>query len=130
MTRLNLILVLAIIASAMFLVHSHYEARRSFMALEAATKEATRLELEFERLQVERSAQASPLRIEQIAKQQLQMRLVTPGITQYVKQPADLPSENGQATARAKRPASDRTADKSAAKSTDTSSNESAGGKP
>jgi hypothetical protein len=30
------------------------------------------------------------LRIEQIAKQQLQMRLVTPGITQYVKQPSDL----------------------------------------
>ena len=90
MTRLNLILVLAIIASAMFLVHSHYEARRSFMALEAATKEAARLELEFERLQVERRAQASPLRIEQIAKQQLQMRLVTPGITQYVKQPTDV----------------------------------------
>jgi len=52
-------------------------------------KEATRLELEHERLQVERRSQASPLRIEQIAKQQLQMRLVTPGITQYVKQPAD-----------------------------------------
>ena len=60
------------------------------MALEAASKEATRLELEHERLQVERRAQASPLRIEQIAKQQLQMRLVTPGITQYVKQPADV----------------------------------------
>jgi cell division protein FtsL len=50
-------------------------------------KEATRLELEYERLQVDRRSQASPLRIEQIAKQQLQMRLVTPGITQYVKQP-------------------------------------------
>lgn len=90
MTRLNVLLVIAIIFSAMFLVHSHYEARRSFMALEASTKEATRLELEHERLQVERRAQASPLRIEQIAKQQLQMRLVTPGVTQYVKQPADL----------------------------------------
>lgn len=113
MTRLNLFLVLAVIASAMFLVHSHYEARRSFMALEAATKEATRLELEFERLQVERRAQASPLRIEQIAKQQLQMRLVTPGITQYVKQPADLPQST----------------DRAAVKSTSKSS-ESAGGKP
>ncbi len=90
MTRLNVFLVIAIIASAMFLVHNHHQARRSFMALESATKEATRLELEYERLQVERRAQASPLRIEQIAKQQLQMRLVTPGITQYVKQPADL----------------------------------------
>ena len=58
MTRLNLILVIAVIFSAMFLVHSHYQARRSFMALEAASKEATRLELEHERLQVERRAQA------------------------------------------------------------------------
>ena len=90
MTRLNLILVIAIIFSALFLVHSHYEARRAFMALEAAAKEATRLELEHERLQVERRLPASPMRIEQIAKQQLQMRLVTPGITQYVKQPSDL----------------------------------------
>ena len=90
MTRLNLFLVIAIILSGLFLVHSHYQSRRSFMALEAATKEATRLEIEYERLQVERRAQASPLRIEQIAKQQLQMRMVTPGITQYVKQPSDL----------------------------------------
>jgi cell division protein FtsL len=90
MTRLNLFLVIAIILSAMFLVHSHYQARRSFMVLEAAMKEATRLEIEHERLQVERRSQASPLRIEQIAKQQLQMRLVTPGVTQYVKQPTDL----------------------------------------
>ena len=89
MTRLNLFLVIAIILSGLFLVHSHYQSRRAFMALEAATKEATRLEIEYERLQVERRAQASPLRIEQIAKQQLQMRLVTPGITQYVKQPTE-----------------------------------------
>ncbi len=52
MTRLNVFLVIAIIASAMFLVHNHHQARRSFMALESATKEATRLELEYERLQV------------------------------------------------------------------------------
>jgi cell division protein FtsL len=90
MTRLNLFLVIAIILSAMFLVHSHYQARRSFMVLEAAMKETARLEIEHERLQIERRSQASPLRIEQIAKQQLQMRLVTPGVTQYVKQPTDM----------------------------------------
>jgi len=67
--------------------------------LEAAMKEATRLELEHERLQVERRSQASPLRIEQIAKQQLQMRLVTPGITQYVKQPADLQASSQKVAA-------------------------------
>jgi cell division protein FtsL len=69
------------------------------MILEAAMKEATRLELEHERLQVERRSQASPLRIEQIAKQQLQMRLVTPGITQYVKQPADLQASSQKVAA-------------------------------
>ena len=35
-------------------------------------------------LQVERRAQATPLRVEQIARQQLQMRMVSPAITQYV----------------------------------------------
>jgi cell division protein FtsL len=55
--------------------------------------------LEHERLQVERRSQASPLRIEQIAKQQLQMRLVTPGITQYVKQPADLQASSQKVAA-------------------------------
>ena len=86
MTRMNLFLVIAIILSAMFLVHSHYQARRSFMILEAAMKEATRLELEYERLQVDRRSQASPLRIEQIAKQQLQMRLV---LSRLVFQPME-----------------------------------------
>jgi cell division protein FtsL len=50
-------------------------------------------------LQVERRSQASPLRIEQIAKQQLQMRLVTPGITQYVKQPTDLQASSQKVAA-------------------------------
>ena len=70
------------------------------MILEAAMKEATRLELEHERLQVERRSQASPLRIEQIAKQQLQMRLVTPGITQYVKPPSDLQASSQKVAAK------------------------------
>ena len=88
MTRCNLFLLVFVVATALFLVRTHYEARRLFMSLESASKEATRLEVEFERLQVESRSQASPLRIEQIAKQQLQMRTVTPGITQYVQPPS------------------------------------------
>ncbi len=56
------------------------------MLLEAERKEAARLEIEQDRLQVERRAQATPLRVEQIAKSQLQMRPATPGITLYVTQ--------------------------------------------
>ena len=46
--------------------------------------EARRLETEYERLQVEKRAQATPARVERLAKDQLQMRQATPGITTYV----------------------------------------------
>ncbi len=87
MTRLSILMLLAVVASAMLLVHSQYETRRLFMTLEAERKEATRLDIEHDRLQVERRAQATPLRVEQIARQQLQMRMVSPAITQYVGAP-------------------------------------------
>ena len=95
MTRLNILLLLSVMVSAMVLVHNQYESRRLFMAMEAANKEAHRLEVEHDRLQVERRAQATPLRVEQIARQQLQMKTATPAITQYVsllgKAPAPAP---------------------------------------
>jgi cell division protein FtsL len=87
MTRLSLFLLLAVLASALVLVHSQYETRRLFMALESVNKEAKRLEVDHDRLEVERRAQATPLRVEQIARQQLQMRPASPGITQYVAKP-------------------------------------------
>ena len=88
MTRLSILLLIATVGSALFLVHSHYESRRLFMALEIARKEAKRYEVEFDRLQVEQRAQATPLRVEQIARQQLQMRTASPAITQYVSVPS------------------------------------------
>jgi cell division protein FtsL len=87
MTRLSILLLIATVSSALFLVHSHYESRRLFMALETARKEAKRYEVEFDRLHVEQRAQATPLRVEQIARQQLQMRTASPAITQYVSKP-------------------------------------------
>ncbi len=84
MTRLNLVLLLAVIASALYLVRVQYESRRLYTELEKVHNEARRLEIENERLQVEKRAQATPLRVEKIAKEQLQMRTATPGITQYV----------------------------------------------
>lgn len=86
MMRLCVFLLLAVLVSALVLVHSQHETRRLFMALEAAKKEAKRLDVDHERLQVERGAQATPLRVEQIARQQLQMRSASPAITHYVSQ--------------------------------------------
>lgn len=88
MSRINAVLLLLVLASALYLVHSQYEARRLFVELEAARREAKRLEVEHDRLQVERRAQATPLRVEQMARQQLQMRPANPAITQYVSLPA------------------------------------------
>ncbi len=84
MIRLNLVLLLAVVASALYLVGVQYESRRVFVELERARADARRLETEFERLQVEKRAQATPARVERLAKEQLQMRQVTPGITTYV----------------------------------------------
>ena len=96
MTRLNVLLLLALVVSAMALVHSQYESRRLFMALEAVRKDEARLEVEHDRLLVERRAQVTPLRVEQIARQQLQMRMVSPGITQYVAAPQAPAGKGGQ----------------------------------
>lgn len=84
MTRLNLVLLMGVLASALYLVRTQYESRRLFVEMERASAESHRLELENERLQVEKRAQATPLRVEKLAKQQLHMAPATPAITQYV----------------------------------------------
>lgn len=86
MTRLNLVLLIAVLASALYLVRTQYESRRLYVELEKATTKNRALEAENERLQVEKRAQATPLRVEKLAKDKLQMRTVTPAITQYVQQ--------------------------------------------
>jgi cell division protein FtsL len=84
MMRLNIVLLAAVIASALYLVRTQYESRRLYAELDRATSEARRIEIERERLQFEKRAQATPLRVEKLAKEQLQMRAATPAITQYV----------------------------------------------
>ena len=86
MTRLNLVLLLAVLASALYLVRTQYESRRLYVELERATAQNRKLEVDNERLQVEKRAQATPLRVEKLAKDKLEMRSVTPAITQYVMQ--------------------------------------------
>lgn len=90
MMRLNLVLLLAVIASALMLVRTQYESRRVFVELERARAEAHRLDTERDRLQVDKRAQATPMRVERMARDQLQMRSATPAITQYVPEPAGL----------------------------------------
>ena len=43
MTRLNLVLMLAVVVSALYLVHTQYESRRLFVELDHAQAEARKL---------------------------------------------------------------------------------------
>ena len=88
MIRVNLMLLLAVVASALYLVNVQYESRRLFSELDRSRSEARRLVADLERLQVEKRAQATPLRVDQLAKTQLQMRPVTPAITHYLSRDA------------------------------------------
>lgn len=96
MTRINLVLLVAVLASALYLVRTQYESRRLFAELDRATAEARRLDSENERLQVDKRAQATPARVEKLAREQLQMRAATPAITQYVGWSGGAPAKTGE----------------------------------
>ena len=92
MTRLSIVLLAALIFSAMYLVRVQYDSRRLFTELDRAVAEARRLETERGRLEVETRAQATSLRVEKLAKEKLAMRTVTPAITEYVTSSLALPA--------------------------------------
>ena len=84
MIRLNLVLLAAVVTSALYLVRLQFESRQLFVELDRANAEARKLLTDNERLQVEKRAQATPLRVEKLARDQLHMRTTTPAITHYV----------------------------------------------
>jgi len=84
MMRLNLVLLLGVVLSALYLVNVQYESRRLYSDLDRAKARAHQLATENERLQVEKRAQATSARVESLAKSRLQMRAATPAITTYV----------------------------------------------
>lgn len=80
MAKLNLILLLSVLASGLVLVHSAYESRRLFAERERAKTEGQRLAADAERLKAERHAQATNLRVEQVARERLRMRVISPAV--------------------------------------------------
>jgi cell division protein FtsL len=97
MTRLNLLLLVALIGSCLYLVKVSYESRRLFSELDRARAEAVRLSADHDRLQLDRQAQAAPLRVSRLAREKLAMRSSTPAVTEYVEAPpvASAPAASG-----------------------------------
>ncbi len=84
MIRLNLALMLVVVASAFYLVHTQYESRRLYTALDRTKAQAHKLESEHEQLRVLKREQAASARVQGLATERLAMHAVTPGITEYV----------------------------------------------
>lgn len=89
MTRLNLMLLLAVLLSAFYLVHTQYESRRLYTQIDRANAETRKLAAEHEQLQVQKRAEATSARVQHLAQTKLEMRPVNPSITQYVVPPGE-----------------------------------------
>lgn len=97
----HVLLFLAIVATALGVVNTQHSARREFVAVDEVKVALRQTEQDNTRLEVEKRAQATPLRVETLAKDRLGMRTTTPAITQYVAVPvpsqAPLISQNPSA---------------------------------
>ena len=92
MTKFNVLLLLAVVASALLLVSTAYDARRLFTDLHRADLEALRLQGEQKRLEAERQLQATNLRVERTAREKLRMATATPAVTMYEGRVAAAPT--------------------------------------
>ena len=92
MTRLSIMLLAAVMVSALYVVRVQYDSRRLFTDLDRANAEAHRLETERARLEVEKRAEATSLRVEKLARDKLAMRSITPAITESVTSSLALPA--------------------------------------
>jgi cell division protein FtsL len=82
--RLSILLLVALMASGLYLVQTSYEARRLFSDIEKARAEERQLLADEKRLEAERQAQATHLRVERVAREKLAMRMAMPDVTRYV----------------------------------------------
>jgi len=98
MTRLNIVLLLVLIASSLYLVRVSYESRRLFAELDKAQSEERALDHDSARLKTELRSQATPLRVERTARERLAMRAATPAVTQYVELPRQAASSAATGT--------------------------------
>lgn len=84
MARLNILLAIVLLLSCFWLIRTSYESRHLFVELEKAQSQSHELQIDFERLQLDKRAQATPLRVEKLAREKLRMFNNSPAVTHYV----------------------------------------------
>ena len=73
MTRGHLVLLALLLGSCLYLVKVSYEARRLYALLDNARNEQRTLDTDFKRLDTERQAQATHMRVDKMAREKLKM---------------------------------------------------------
>jgi cell division protein FtsL len=105
-TKLNILLVVLLIASSLYLVKTSHDARLRFAAIDRAKTEQGKLDSEHKRLEAERQAQATAVNVERKAKERLQMRTVNPALSMYVMDAGVKPAVGTPSTTAAPAPSS------------------------
>jgi cell division protein FtsL len=84
MTRVNLILLALLVASALGTVSAQHRSRQLFAELEREQGMQRKLDIEYRQLQLEQSTWAMHARIEKVALSQLKMQMPVPARVQVV----------------------------------------------
>ena len=72
-------LVLAVMASAIGCIYAKHESRKLFTQLQTLSAERDRLEVDWGRLQIEQSTWSTHARVEQLAREQMNMQTPSMG---------------------------------------------------
>ena len=81
MTKVNVLLLLLVVACALGVITSQHQASKRFIALEAEQESARKLEEEWTQLQLEQSTWGTHKRVEAVASRSLGMRAPDPSST-------------------------------------------------
>ncbi len=84
MTRINVVLMLVLIACALSLVSARFSTRHLTGDLENAVAQARKLEIDWNQLQLDQASLSKHTLIEAAARKELGMQAVAPGKTQYL----------------------------------------------
>jgi len=85
MTRLNLLLLMACLFTALGVVHVQYESRQLYSLVDRAQRQQRELAMEYESLRAQRRTEAAASRVQRLAEDKLGMVAPNPSRTVYLK---------------------------------------------
>ena len=90
MARLNVLLLILVIACALGVVTSQHKARKLYVELQKEKDRAQQMDVEWGQLQLEQGMLAMPARVEKLASRQMQMLVPQPNQIRYIRQGAGM----------------------------------------